>query len=117
VKGDLLYVTHVLECIGRIQKYCEGGEAAFRESDLIQDGVLRNLQILAGSTQRIGDSVKARYPEVDWRAISGFRNVVVHDYLGINLDRVWRVVSTQLPLLTAQMGTLRRELEAGGQGL
>ncbi len=65
MKGDLLYIAHVLECIGRIEKYCAEGEPAFRESDLIQDGVLRNLQILAESTQRIDERVRSRHPEVD----------------------------------------------------
>ena len=111
MKDDLLYVAHVLDCIRRIEKYCEQGEGAFRSSDLIQDAVLRNLQILAESTQRISDPVKTRHPEVDWRAIAGFRNVLAHDYLGVNLDRVWQVVSVQLPVLSLQVGTIRREIE------
>lgn len=53
VKGDRLYIHHVLECIDRITRYCESGEDSFRGSELIQDAVLRNLQTLAESTQRI----------------------------------------------------------------
>ncbi len=111
MKDDLLYVVHVLECIGRIGRYCEQGEHAFRESDLIQDAVLRNLQTLGEPTKRMSEGLKARHPEIDWRAISGFRNVLAHDYLGINLDRVWRIVSIQAPLLASQMQAIRREVE------
>jgi uncharacterized protein with HEPN domain len=109
VKDDRLYIDHVLDCIRRIEKYCQDGEEAFRASELIQDAVLRNLQTLAESTQRIGDRLKALHPEVDWRAIAGFRNVLVHDYLGINFVRVWEIVSVHLPVLGVQMETIRHE--------
>ena len=48
--------------------------------------------MLSESTQRLSDGLKEAHPEVDWRGISGFRNVLVHDYLGINLIRVWEIV-------------------------
>lgn len=102
MKDDGVYVHHVIGCIQRIERYCQGGEQAFRESDLIQDAVLRNLQTLAESTQRIGERLRCLHPEVDWRAIAGFRNVLVHDYLGINLARVWEIVSIHLPVLRSQ---------------
>ena len=79
MKDDRLYIQHVLDCIMRIDRYCQNGEEVFRKSELIQDAVLRNLQTLAESTHRIDDHLKSRHPEVDWRAISGVRNVLVHD--------------------------------------
>ncbi len=66
-------------------------------SDLIQDGVIRNLQTLAESSQRLSDRIKERYPEVDWKGLSGFRNVLVHDYLGVDLDQIYRVVEKDVP--------------------
>jgi uncharacterized protein with HEPN domain len=111
VKDDRLYIHHVLNCISRIQRYCEEGKAAFFESDIIQDAVLRNLQTLAESTQRISDRRKSGHPEVDWRAVAGFRNVLVHDYLGINLERVWEIVSVHLPVLSLQMTAIQREAD------
>jgi uncharacterized protein with HEPN domain len=111
VKDDRLYIHHVIDCVRRIERYCQSGEKAFRESELVQDAVLRNLQTLAESTQRITDSLKALHPEVDWRAIAGFRNVLVHDYLGINLVRIWEIVSIHLPALAAQMEAIRNEAD------
>ena len=111
MRDERLYIHHVLDCVGRIDQYCQSGKDAFRASKLIQDAVLRNLQILAESTQRISDQVKALHPEVDWRAIAGFRNILVHDYLGINLARVWEIVSVQLPVLRSQMEAIRREVD------
>lgn len=80
MKDDRVYVLHIVDCVRRIQRYCE--TEAFTTSDLVQDAVLRNLQVLAESTQRISAELKLLHPEVDWRAIAGFRNVLVHDYLG-----------------------------------
>jgi uncharacterized protein with HEPN domain len=111
VKDDRLYIHHVLDCIRRIDRYCQDGEEAFRGSELVQDAVLRNLQTLGESTQRIGDRLRSRHPEIDWRAIAGFRNVLVHDYLGINLERVWEIISVHLPVLRAQMEAIRREAD------
>jgi uncharacterized protein with HEPN domain len=111
VKDDCLYIDHVLDCVRRIDRYCQDGEEVFRGSELIQDAVLRNLQTLAESTQRISEHLKALHTEVDWRAIAGFRNVLVHDYLGINLVRVWEIVSIHLPVLVSQMEAIRHEAD------
>ena len=111
MKDARVYVTHILDCIERIGRYCAAGEEAFRRSDLIQDAVLRNLQTLAESTQRIPSEIKSRHAEVDWRAISGFRNILVHDYLGVNIERVWVLVAEHLPKLEQQMRAILLEDE------
>ena len=59
--------------------------------------MLRNLQTLAESTQRLSNSPKAAHPEVAWYRIAGLRNVLVHDYLGVDLERVWPMVERDLP--------------------
>jgi uncharacterized protein with HEPN domain len=71
----------------------------FFASPLVPDGVIRNLQTLAESSRRLGDVVKASYPDVDWPGLAGFRNVLVHDYLGVDLDLVYRAVEHDLPRL------------------
>ena len=103
--ADLVYLSHIIECINRVLEYCEGGELSFRQSHLIQDAVIRNLQTMAESSQRLSESTKAIPSDVPWRAISGFRNIIVHDYLGVDLDldMVWQVVSSDLPLLQAAL--------------
>ncbi|MGQ0722271.1 MAG: HepT-like ribonuclease domain-containing protein [Candidatus Eiseniibacteriota bacterium] len=87
-KDDGLYLTHMEECLGRIEEYTAEGRQAFLGSTLIQDAVLRNLQTLAESAKRVGAPLRERHPEVPWRDIAGFRNVVVHDYLGVDLDTI-----------------------------
>jgi uncharacterized protein with HEPN domain len=113
VRDDRLSIQHVIDCIWCIERYCQGGEESFRESELIQDAVPRNLQTPAESTQRTSDRLKTLHPEVDWRAIAGVGNVLVHDYLlGINLARVWEMVSVHLPVLGSQMEAFRHRSAA-----
>ena len=99
MKDDRVYLGHILRCISRIEEYTIDGRERFLASHLIQDGVIRNLQTLAESSQRLGDGIKASRPDVAWRGLSGFRNVLVHDYLGIDLDLVFRIVEHDLPRL------------------
>lgn len=97
MKDDRLYLIHIDECIKRIESYTAGGYEDFISSELIQDAVLRNLHTLAESTQRLSSGLKDRYPDVDWAGIAGFRNVIVHGYLEINMERVWAVLEHDLP--------------------
>lgn len=101
--SDLVYLSHMTERIDRIFEYCAGDESTFRQSRLIQDAVIRNLQTMAESSQRLSEPTKAMAPDVRWRAISGFRNIIGHDYLGVDLDMVWLVISTELPALQAAL--------------
>ena len=107
MRGDRLYIEHVLECLQKIEEYCRGGRETFLGSGLIQDAVVRNLQVLAESTQRLSEAVKGSCPKVDWTAISGLRNVLVHDYLGIGPERIWEIVELDLPGLQTEITKLR----------
>ena len=111
MKDDRLYLIHIQERIARIEDYVKGGRAVFLGTDLIQDAVLRNLQTLAESTQRLSDEIKAKRDDIDWRRISGFRNVVVHDYLGVDIELVWDIVDTELPALKGAVDDMLSRLE------
>jgi uncharacterized protein with HEPN domain len=99
LRDDRLYLIHIAECIERIERYTAPGHGAFLSDTMIQDAVLRNLHTLSESTQRLSGALKDQHPEVDWTSIAAFRNVVVHDYLGIDLPRIWDIVERDLPTL------------------
>jgi len=112
VRDDRLYLIHIQESIGRIESYLAGkGQADFFASTLIQDAILRNLQTLAESTQRLPPDWKAKHPEIDWAKIYGFRNVVAHDYLGIDLERVWKILERDLPALKNTIAAMLEEFK------
>lgn len=100
MKDDRLYLIHISECIERIQSYVgRSDKQDFMDSTFLQDAVIRNLQVLAESTQRLCDDIKETESGIDWFEIGGFRNVLVHDYLGIDAERVWNILEKDLPAL------------------
>ena len=96
---DECLLDHVAQCIDRIRQYTEGSRERFMESILVQDAVIRNLQVLAESTTRLSEQLRSTEPLVPWAKIRGFRNVVTHAYLNIDQDVVWGVVEGDLPEL------------------
>jgi len=98
-KDDAVNLRPILECIDRIEQYNAAGKDAFLQSHLPQDATLRNLQTTSEATQRLPDAVKAAQPGLPWQQIAGFRNVLVHNYLGIDINQVWNVVERDLPAL------------------
>ena len=114
MKDDLVYVEHVLGCIARVQSYTAGRKAVFIESIMVQDAVIRNLQVMAESTTRISEAIRNKHPEIDWRGLAGFRNVLAHGYLGIDLERVWDLIGARLAPLKAGMERIRAAVIAEG---
>ncbi|MFM8277803.1 MAG: DUF86 domain-containing protein [Cyanobium sp.] len=103
---DRLYLESILECLDRIAKYTSEGEAAFLDSHLIQDGVVRNLISIGEATKNLSADLRAAHPHIPWRQIAGMRDVLIHDYLKVNLARVWRTVAADLPPLRATVQQL-----------
>lgn len=96
--------------VGRIESATADGKSEFVGSTLHQDAVLRNLHTMTEATQRISAELKATHPEVEWATLSAFRNVLVHDYLGIDIGAVWAVVTTDLPDFKAKISKILSEL-------
>jgi len=106
MKDDRLYLIHIAGSIDKIEAYIADLDySAFMENTMVQDAVLRNLQVLAVSTQRLSDDFKLQHSEIEWYKIAGLRNILVHDYLGIDLETVWAVFENYLPELKRVLGT------------
>ncbi|ACK68725.1 protein of unknown function DUF86 [Gloeothece citriformis PCC 7424] len=99
MKEDRVYLIHIRDCLKRIQSYTTGGKTAFEEQTIIQDAVLRNLEVMCESIKKLPPKWKASEPEILWDKIAGFRNRLAHEYLGIDLEVVWDVVENYLPPL------------------
>ncbi|MBK7706952.1 MAG: DUF86 domain-containing protein [Acidobacteria bacterium] len=110
MKEDAVYVRHIAECISGVETNTANGLAEFLSSRTIQDATLRNLQTMSEATQRLSDTVKSKHPNVQWQRISAFRNVLVHNYLGIDLELIWKVIQEDLP-------ELKRAISAMLEGL
>jgi uncharacterized protein with HEPN domain len=99
MKDDSVYLRHILECIRRIEEDTAEGKKRFLTSHTLQDAVIRNLQTMAESTQRLSDGSKDKHPEIEWYRIAAFRNVLVHDYLGVDIEKIWEITQRDVPEL------------------
>ena len=99
MRDDTAYLRYIIECIRRIEENVAEGRDKFMASHTLQDAVLRNLQTMSESTQRLSDGLKERHPEVEWNRIAAFRNVLVHDYLGLDMETIWEIVHHDTPQL------------------
>ncbi|WP_339384034.1 HepT-like ribonuclease domain-containing protein [Fischerella sp. FACHB-380] len=77
---------------------------------MIQDAVIRNFEIIGEATKRLSAEIRAADPDVPWQQVAGFRDVLIHDYLKVNLNRVWGVIEQNLPQLKATVEAILQEL-------
>ncbi len=109
-KDDRVYIENRLDCIERIEDYTKFDKSAFMKSTMIQDAVIRNLQVMAESSQRLGKGIRQMQPHIAWRELSGFRNILVHDYLGVDLQTIWSVLELELPKLKSALLSIQAQL-------
>ena len=97
---DHTYLVHMLAAIERIRRYVgRKGRATFLRNALLQDAVIRNIEIVGEAAGRVSTETTSRTPEVPWREIVGMRHRLIHGYLEVNLNTVWQVVARDLPAL------------------
>jgi uncharacterized protein with HEPN domain len=99
VKDDRLYLEHIRDAIAKIRAYTAGGRDEFMRNSLIQDGVIRNFEIIGEASKQLSDDVKGKHPEIPWSDVARFRDFLIHHYMGVNPKRIWDVIETHLPAL------------------
>ena len=97
MKDPRVCLVQILECLDRIRQYTEGGRAAYERDSMVRDAVIRNLEIISEAAKRVPADFRERHPHIPWRALAGFRYVLIHQYEGIDHDEVWRIVETEFP--------------------
>jgi uncharacterized protein with HEPN domain len=103
-KDPIIYIKHISVCINRIILYTEGlDENGFLENNLIQDAVIRNLEIIGEATKKLNEDFRLKYSAIEWRKIAGMRDKLIHDYIGVDLWAVWGVVENILPTFQSQI--------------
>ena len=109
-----LYLNDILESIEKIKRYVD--DLSFEEftaSDLIFDAVVRNLEIIGEASSHIPDSIQSAFPTVPWRLMKDMRNVLSHEYFGIDVDIVWKTARESLPQLVEPIKTAMDQAQGG----
>jgi uncharacterized protein with HEPN domain len=111
VKDPRVYLAHILECIQRIESYVARGKDSFLSEALIQDAVIRNFEVVGEAAKRIPESYRKHHSTVPWRSLAAFRDVLIHQYEGISLSRLWDVIERDLPQVKSGIASLLPPLE------
>jgi len=110
-KDARVYLAQILERIERIEQYTVGGRQAFFAEPLIQDGVIRNFEVIGEAAKRIPAEYKQQHPAIPWKSLTAFRDVLIHQYEGIGLSEVWNVIEGDVPGLKRAIGAILPPLD------
>jgi uncharacterized protein with HEPN domain len=109
-RDDSVYLRHILDAISRIEEYLHGvDEEIFYQHYLVQDGVIRQLEIIGEASKRLSREVRASCPNVPWQDIAGMRDKLIHDYFGVDLEAVWLTARDDIPALKAEISAILQE--------
>jgi len=104
-------LRHMLDAIAKIERYAARGREAFEQEELIQTWVLYHIQLIGEAAAQLGKRFQDAHPEIPWAQLVVMRNVLVHEYFGVDLQEVWRTVERDLPVLKQQIEALVKRLE------
>lgn len=111
MKNDLLYLSNIQECIEAIESYTLDGKKKFMQTRMIQDAVIRNFEVIGEATKRLSPEFRAKYSKVPWRRIAGLRDILIHDYLRVDLAEVWGIIVNDLPDLKIAIDNITQNLQ------
>ena len=109
MKSDVVYLRHIHDALTRIRAYTKGGKSTFLSTAMIQDATIRNLEIVGEAAKSISAEFREAHPDIPLTRMAGIRDVLIHDYMGVDLEIVWDVVANRIGELEAVIARLLEE--------
>lgn len=106
MNNDLIYLHHISDAISRIEEYVSVGYNEFIDKSYLQDAVVRQLEIMGEATKNISKKFRSEHPKIPWRRMAGLRDVLIHDYMGVDIYAVWQVTQRNIPGLKKSISKL-----------
>jgi uncharacterized protein with HEPN domain len=99
-KGPTVFLRDILDCINKIAKFTENmSYQEFCANEMAKDAVLRNIEIVGEASAHVPEAVKAKYPSIPWDKMKSIRNIIAHEYFGVDFDIIWKTIKGSLPEL------------------
>ncbi|MFZ2445268.1 MAG: DUF86 domain-containing protein [Syntrophobacteraceae bacterium] len=111
MKDPLLYIVHIHESLKKIVAYTRDGRDAFMADPKTQDAVVRNFEVIGEASKRLPTEFTTAYPQVPWRRMAGFRDILIHAYDRVDMDEIWNIIDQHLPQLLSAIEDIRDAVE------
>ena len=103
-----LYLDDILQAIERIEKYTKNFTLKkLIKDNLVADAIIRNLEILGEAAKNIPEDFKKQHPDIEWKKIAGLRDILAHEYFGVDLAILWDIIETKLPVLKKKISKIQ----------
>ena len=110
-RDDSVYLKHIRDAILKIEGYTKRVSASsFQKNTLIQDAVIRQIEIIGEATKRVSEQTRIEYQDILWDDIAGMRDKLIHDYFGVDIEKVWLTVLKDIPTLKKQISRILKNL-------
>jgi len=108
MKDDLAYIEHIKDAISKIIQYTQKlTREEFEANQMVQDAVIRNFEIIGEATKNISSEITSSYEKIPWKEMAGMRDKLIHNYMGIEIDVIWKTIELDIP----DLDVLLKEIE------
>ena len=103
-RNFIVFLHDILDSINKIEKYTSGmNYETFSHSDIVTDAVIRNFEIIGEASVHVPEVIKSRYPSIPWNKMKGMRNLIIHEYFGVDYSIIWKTIESALPVLKEEI--------------
>jgi len=110
MKGDIVYLSHIRDAIQKIESYAAVGRDVFIATSHWQDAVIRQLEIIGEAAKKVSPELREQHDDIPWRRIAGLRDVLIHDYMGVDLSAVWEITQRDIPPLRDRLREILKQV-------